>query len=184
MTTLIREFEESLGYAREVAEGLGSRGQPDWGDPEEEEDRDQAARVIRSRETADRQTRPLMVKAKKRFRAIQKQIEFLEKEALVLSLLTEESEEVLDTLSLAEQQLRQDGFSSGESSEDEEEEEEEECEDEEEEEEEESSEDEEGNEQTMRAAAKREEDEQKRKIRDGEIELYEENGRIKERRLR
>jgi len=181
--TLIVEFVEALGDAKEAAETVDEVGQPGVGNPASASDRDTAGRAIRLIQLNQNKLTPLLDEEKHRSEAIQSRIRALQEEQEQLDCMREETKEVLETLGILDQQIRQNDFTSGESSEDEEEDEEEEEEEEYDEAE------QEGDEQydrDMGDAAGHAADmaEQKRKLEDGEIELYEESGRIKERRLR
>ena len=179
--TLISEFVEALGDAKDAAETVDEVGQPGVGNPASASDRVTAGRAIRLIQLNQNKLTPLLVEEKYRSEAIQSRIRALQEQQEQLDCMREESKEVLETLGILDQQIRQNDFTSGESSEDEEEDEEEEEEEEYDEAE------QEGDEQYDREyAAQHAADmaEQKRKLEDGDIELYEENGRIKERRLR
>ena len=182
--SIIDDLGEALSDAQDVERQCREQdlGQPGWGDPEDENQRAAAGQAIRLIRSTDSQTVPLLTEAKKRSSLIQLKMQALAQELVNLDQLVEETEGVLDAIRMFELQMEQDGFSSGESSEDEEEDEEEEEEEDEEEDEEEEGDDQYDREYAAQAAA--DTAEQKRKLEDGEIELYEENGRVKERRLR
>jgi hypothetical protein len=172
--TLILEFVEALGDAKEAAETVDEVGQPGVGDPQSTSDRETAGRAIRLIQLNQNKLTQLLDEEKHRSEAIQSRIRALQEEQEHLDLMREESKEVLETLGILDQQIRQNDFSSGEDEE----------EDEEEEEEEEYDEDAEQEDRELSASYAALDAEQKRKLEDGDIELYEENGRIKERRLR
>ena len=112
--TLILEFVEALGDAKEAAETVDEVGQPGVGDPQSTSDRETAGRAIRLIQLNQNKLTPLLDEEKHRSEAIQSLIRALQEEQEQLDFMREESKEVLETLGILDQQIRQNDFSSGE----------------------------------------------------------------------